>query len=148
MKADHCRVQRCTREGGYPVKLKEPGEVSATFIATETCKEHRDAIYNKTVEWVLEIGKDPMNPRWHQETLILGEDLQALDEHVLQDAPTLKERRDLYSRIFSDDDTDGIHLNLPLRRRGSSDVETVTVVVPDALVGALIELLQSKPSSP
>ncbi|WP_319448965.1 MULTISPECIES: hypothetical protein [unclassified Mycobacterium] len=130
------------------MKLKEPGEVSATFIATEACKEHRDAIYNKTVEWVLEIGKDPMNPRWHQETLILGEDLQALDEHVLQDAPTLRERPDLYSRIFSDDDTNGIHLDLPLRLRGSSDVETVTVVIPDALVGGLIELLQSRSSSP
>lgn len=145
--ADHCRVQRCTREGGYPVKLKEPGEVSATFVATETCKEHRDAIYNKTVEWVLEIGKDPMNPRWHQETLILGEDLQALDEHVLQGAPTLKERPDLYSRIFSDNGSDGIHLNLSLRRRGSSDSETVTVVVPATLIGGLIELLQSGPSS-
>ncbi|PVB47834.1 hypothetical protein D2E42_23990 [Mycobacteroides abscessus] len=89
-----------------------------------------------------------MNPRWHQETLILGEDLQALDEHVLQDAPTLKERRDLYSRIFSDDDSNGIHLDLPLRRRGGSDVETVTVVVPDAFVSGLIELLRSKPSSP
>ena len=71
-----CAVQRCIREATWPVRLKEPGEVSATFIATEVCKPHWDLLMSKSVEWVLEITKDPLNPRWHQQTLMLGEDLR------------------------------------------------------------------------
>lgn len=25
---------------------------------------------DKSVEWILEIGKDPLNPKWHQQTLL------------------------------------------------------------------------------
>ena len=74
-----CAVQRCPREGTWPVRLKEAGEEiaagrkSATFIAVPACKEHRDLLMSKSVEWILEIGKDPLNPKWHQQTLLLGE---------------------------------------------------------------------------
>jgi hypothetical protein len=66
------------------VRLKEPGEVSATFIATEVCKPHWDLLSSKSVEWILEITKDPLNPRWHQQTLLVSEELQSLDEFILR----------------------------------------------------------------
>lgn len=61
------------------MKLKEAGEVSATLIAVHVCKPHRDLLAAKSVEWILEIGKDPLNPKWHQQTLMLGEDLGPLN---------------------------------------------------------------------
>ena len=139
-----CAVQRCMQEATWPVKLKEPGEVSATFIATEVCKPHRDLLMNKSVQWVLEISKDPLNPRWHQETLILGEDLQVLDgTYIREEPPAVKERPDVYSRIFSDNADDGLHVTLPVRRRGSPDSETMTVVIPPSMVEGLIQLLRA-----
>ena len=95
-----CAVQRCMREAVWPVKLKEPGEVSATFIAVEVCDEHREPLRSKSLEWVLEIGQDPINPRWWQQTLIVGDDLRALDEYVVKGTPVLKNRPDLYSRTL------------------------------------------------
>lgn len=50
------------------MKLKEAGEVSATYIWTEVCKPHPDVLSSKSVEWILEITKDPLNPQWHQQT--------------------------------------------------------------------------------
>ncbi|BBY15769.1 hypothetical protein [Mycolicibacterium litorale] len=120
--------------------MKEAGEVSATFIATDVCKPHWDLLSSKSVEWILEITKDPLNERWHQQTLIVGEDLKPLDEFIVEEA-TRKERPDVYSRIFSDNDHDGPHIDLKLRRRGCDEVESVTIVVPKSLIAELIELL-------
>lgn len=128
-------------EATNPVKLKEPGEVASTYIWTEVCHPHWEQLFNKSVEWVLEIGKNPMNPKWHQQTLIVGPDLQALDERVIQSPPTLKDRPDLYSRIFSNNDEDGPHIQLSVRQRGGEDTETLTVVVPRSEVDGLIRLL-------
>jgi hypothetical protein len=146
--ATACAVQRCPREGTWPVKLKEAGEeiaagrVSGTFIAVPACKEHRDLLMSKSVEWILEIGKDPLNPKWHQQTLLLGEDLRPLDEFILQEAPVVKERPDLYSRTFSDVAHDGLHVTLELRLRGSEETKTTTVVIPPSMIAGFAQLLR------
>jgi hypothetical protein len=137
-----CAVQRCLREATWPVKLKEAGEVSATYIWTEVCKPHPDLLSSKSVEWILEITKDPLNPRWHQQTLLVSEELQLLDEFILQEPPAVKERPDVYSRIFSDDAHDGLHVALEVRRRGSDDTETMTVVITPSMIEGLIQLLR------
>lgn len=150
--ATACAVQRCPREGTLPVKLKEAGEEtsngrrSGTFIAVPACKEHRALLMGKSVEWILEIGKDPLNPKWHQQTLMLGEDLGPLDEFILTEEPTIKERPDLYSRIFSNVAHDGLHVNLELRRRGSEETETMTIVIPSSMIEVLIGLLSDSQS--
>ena len=136
-------MQRCMQEATWPVKLKEPGEVSATFIATEVCKPHRDLLMSKSVEWVLEITKDLLNPKWHQQTLIVGEDLKVLDEFVVQEPPMVKERPEVYSRIFSNNADDGLHIALQVRQRGSEDSRSMALVIPPSMVDGLIELLQS-----
>ncbi|KRD04948.1 hypothetical protein ASE48_20115 [Mycobacterium sp. Root265] len=82
-----------------------------------------------------------MNPEWHQQTLIAGTDLAALDEHVIVERPILKERPDLYSRIFSNNDEDGPHLQLLLRQRGGQTTQSLTVVVRRSDVDGLIQLL-------
>ncbi|WP_293002625.1 hypothetical protein [Mycobacterium sp.] len=62
--ATACAVQRCTREGIWPVRLKEAGEEtsagrrSGTFIAVPACAEHRELLMGKSAEWILEVGKD------------------------------------------------------------------------------------------
>jgi hypothetical protein len=137
-----CEVQRCRREATWPVKLKEAGEVSATYIRTEVCKPHRDLLASKSIEWVLEITKDPLNPRWHQQTLILGENLKVLDEFIVQEPPTAKERPEVYSRIFSSNDDDGLHVALEVRQRGSQDSKSMAVVIPPSMVDGLIQLLR------
>src|SRR3979490_2436248 len=124
-----CAVQRCSREATWPVRLKEPGEVSATYIWTEVCKPHWDLLSSKSVEWVLEITKDPLNERWHQQTLLVGEELGPLDEFTLQAAPAVKARPEVSSRIYSDEAHDGLHIPFEVRRRGSQEAETMTVVV-------------------
>lgn len=142
-----CAVQRCPNEATWPIKLKEPGEVSATFIATDVCKHHRDLLSSKSVEWVLEISKDPLNERWHQQTLIVGEDLRPLDEFIVENA-RIKPRPDVYSRIFSDNDHDGPHIDLELRRRGSQEIKSITVAIPRSRVAELIQLLGGATSEP
>lgn len=143
-----CAVQRCPREGTWPVRLKEAGEEiaagrkSATFIAVPACKEHRDLLMTKSVEWILEIGKDPLNPKWHQQTLLLGEDLGPLDEFILTEEPAIKERPDLYSRTYSDVAHDGLHVTLGVRRRGSEETETTTVVIPPSIIAGFAQLLR------
>jgi hypothetical protein len=136
------------QEATWPVRLKEPGEVSATFIATEVCKPHWDLLMSKTVEWVYEITRDPLNPRWAQYTLVLGEDLKLMDEYILQEPPTLKERPEVHSRIFSDNADDGVHIALEVRRRGSEESETMAVVVPSSMVDGLIQLLRDSQQPP
>jgi hypothetical protein len=143
-----CAVQRCMQEATWPVKLKDSGEGSATFISAEVCKPHRDLFASNSVEWILEITKDPLNPRWHQETLLVGEELKSLDEFILEEAPALKERPDVYSRIFSDEAHDGLHVALQVRRRGSEDPETMTVVIPPSMVEGLIQLLRDSQQPP
>jgi hypothetical protein len=148
-------VQRCPREGTWPVKLKDAGDEvaagrkSGTFISAQVCKPHWDLLMGKTgeyVEWILEIGKDLLNPKWHQETLLLGEELGPLDEFILQQAPVVKERPDLYSRIFSDVAHDGLHVTLEVRRRGSEETETMTVVIPPSMVEGFAQLLRDSQS--
>jgi hypothetical protein len=104
---------------------------------------------SKSVEWVLEISQDPMNKKWHQQVLIVGDDLKPFDEFVVERL-SLKERPGMYSRIYSDNDHDCPHIDLELRRRGAEETETMTVAVPMSLVPELIELLNTaaaKPSS-
>ena len=137
-----CAVQRCLEEATWPVKLKEPGEVSATFIAVEVCKPHRDLLASKSVEWILETTKDPLEPKWWQQTLLVGEELRLLDEFILQEPPAVKARPDVHSRIFSDDAHDGLHVELEVRRRGSENSETMTIVIPPSMVDGFIQLLR------
>lgn len=96
----------------------------------------------KSVEWILEIGKDPLNPKWHQQTLMLEEDLGPLDEFIVTREPTLKDRPDLYSRVFSDVAHDGLHVRLDLRRRGSKETDVMTIVIPPAMIAGFVELLR------
>lgn len=100
----------------------------------------------KSAEWVLEIGKDPLNPKWHQQTLMLGEDLGPLDEFILIEEPVVKQRPDLHSRIFSDVVHDGLHVTLEVRRRGSQETETMTVVVPPSMIEGFAQLLRDSQS--
>jgi hypothetical protein len=143
-----CAVQRCMQEATWPVKLKEAGEASATYIWTEVCKPHRDLLASKSIEWILEITKDPLNPRWHQQTLMDGEDLQVLDEFILQEPPSVKKRPDVYSRIFSNNTDDRLHLASNVRRRGDEATETMTVVIPPSMVDELIQLLRDSQKPP
>jgi hypothetical protein len=59
------------------VKLKEAvtrqrlASESGTFIAVLVCRE---LLMSKSVEWIPEIGQDPQNPSWHQQTLMFGEE--------------------------------------------------------------------------
>jgi hypothetical protein len=143
-----CMVQRCMQQATWPVKLKEPGEVSATFIHAEVCKPHWDLLMSKSLEWVLEITKGLLNPKWHQQTLIVGEDLKALDEFIVQEPPKVKERPDVYSRIFSNNADDGLHLALEVRQRGSEDSKTMAIVIPPSMVDGLIQLLRDSQAPP
>lgn len=70
------------------------------------------------------------------------------DELIMHEPPAVQERPDVYSRIFSDNADDGLHVTFTGRRRGSTESETTTVVIPPSMIEDLIRLLRdSQPTT-
>ena len=138
-----CAVQRCINEGTEQFTVKPKREWADTAITVAVCEDHAAQLGDLETEWLYERSEDPVTKRV-EPSLILGEDLQGLDEYILAAEPGEVISYGPNARVFSHPGHhDGHHIPIVLRRRGSREYQEMTLVIPYDKLPALLDLLKT-----